>query len=80
LYLNGQEIEEQPVEVEGWLPPPLHQAQGTTVIRLRPGRNVLLVHTSPPQGKRPPWYLGGWFATPDGDLMTDLEFTLEGSS
>jgi hypothetical protein len=80
LYLNGQEIEEQPVEVEGWLPPPLHQAQGTAVIRLRPGRNVLLVHTSPPQGKRPPWYLGGWFATPDGDLMTDLEFTLEGSS
>ncbi|MGD9047271.1 MAG: glycoside hydrolase family 31 protein [Anaerolineae bacterium] len=80
LYLNGQEIEEEPVEVEGWLPPPLHQAQGTTVVRLRPGRNVLLVHTSPPQGKRPPWYLGGWFATPDGDLMTDLEFTLEGNS
>ncbi|MGD9047101.1 MAG: glycoside hydrolase family 31 protein [Anaerolineae bacterium] len=80
FYLNGQEVEELPVEVEGWLPPPLHQAQGTAVMRLRPGRNLLLVHFSPPRGKRPSWYFGGWFVTPDGDLMTDLEFTLEGSS
>jgi hypothetical protein len=49
-------------------------------MRLRPGKNRLLVHTSPPQGKRPSLYFGGWFATPDGDLMTDLLFDVEGGS
>jgi hypothetical protein len=49
-------------------------------MRLRPRKNRLLAHTSPPQDKRPWWYLGGWLATPDGDLMTDLEFEIGGDS
>ncbi|HSR31505.1 MAG TPA: TIM-barrel domain-containing protein [Anaerolineae bacterium] len=74
FYLSGQEIEEVPVEQEGWLPALLRKARSTAVMRLKPGKNTLVVRTRPPQEKRPWWYLGGWFATPDGALMTDLEF------
>jgi hypothetical protein len=43
-------------------------------MHLRPGRNTLVVHTQPPKGKPPWWYLGGAFTTPDGEWMTDLAF------
>jgi hypothetical protein len=80
FYLNGEQVKETPVEQEGWLPGLLRKARATAVMRLRPGKNRLLAHTSPPQDKRPWWYLGGWLATPDGDLMTDLEFEIGGDS
>ncbi|MEJ2733096.1 MAG: DUF5110 domain-containing protein [Anaerolineae bacterium] len=72
--LNGQEVEEVPVEQEGWLPGLLRKARRTAIVRLRPGRNLLIAHSRPPleQGSR--WYLGGWFATAEGELMTDLTF------
>ena len=80
FYLNGQEIEETPVAQERQRPGPLRQSRGTAVMHLRPGENRLLVHTMPPQGKRPWWYFCGWLVTPDGDLMTDLMFEVEEDS
>ncbi len=72
--LNGQNVGEVPVEQEHWLPGLLRKARRTEVVRLRPGRNLLLAYSSPPQDKRPWWYLGGWFTNPEGELMTDLTF------
>jgi len=80
FYLNGQEVEEVPAAREGQMPGYLRQARGTAVMHLRAGKNRLLVHTSPPQGKRPWWYFSGWFATPEGDLMTDLVFAVQEDS
>ncbi len=74
FYLNGQEVEEVSGDQEGWLPGLLRKARLTEVVCLRPGRNTLLVHSKPTPGKRSRWYFGGWFATPDGGLMTDLTF------
>jgi hypothetical protein len=75
--LNGQEVEEVPVEQEGWLPGPLRKARRTAIVRLRPGRNLLVAHSQPPQEQRSRWYLGGWFVTPEGELMTDLTFEVD---
>ena len=77
FYLNGREIEEVPVEQEEWLPGLLRKTRKTAVLRLRQGRNRLVVHSKPAQKKRPWWYLGGRFETPDGAEMTDLSFEVE---
>jgi hypothetical protein len=74
LYLNGHRVEEVPVEQEDWLPDLLRRARRTVAVQLRPGRNTLVVHTQPPMGKPPWWYLGAAFTTPDGEWMTDLAF------
>jgi hypothetical protein len=74
FYLNGQEIDEMPVKQEDWLPDLLRKARRTAAMQLHPGRNTLVVHTQPPMGKPPWWYLGGAFTTPDGEWMTDLAF------
>jgi hypothetical protein len=74
FHLNGREIEEIPVEQEDWLPDLLRRARRTATMQLRPGRNTLVVHTQPPTGKAPWWYLGGAFTAPDGAWMTDLAF------
>jgi hypothetical protein len=68
------------VEQEDWLPALLRKALTTAVMRLYPGKNTLVVQTRPPQEKRPWWYLGGWFATPDGALMTDPRFEARDTS
>lgn len=75
--LNGEAVEEVPVEQEGWLPGLLRKARRTATVRLRAGRNVLVAHSKPPQEKHPWWYLGGWFATPEGAMMTDLTFEVD---
>jgi alpha-glucosidase len=80
FYLNGREIEEAPVEQEGGLPGLQRKARGTAVMRLRQGKNRLVVHSEPSQENRWRWDLGGWFETPDGDLMTGLVYEVEGDS
>ena len=74
FYLNGQEIEEVPVEQEEWLPGLLRKTRKTAVLRLRQGRNRLVVHSKPAQKNRPRWYFRGRFETPDGAEMTGLSF------
>jgi hypothetical protein len=74
FYLNGQVVDEEPVEQDRSLPPLLRKARCTAVLRLRSGRNWLLVHSQPPQEKRPSWYLEGRLTTPEGETMTDLVF------
>ena len=74
FYLNGQAVAEEPVVQDRSLPALLRKARRTAVLRLRSGRNWLLVHSQPPQEKRPSWYLEGRLATPAGEAMTDLVF------
>jgi hypothetical protein len=75
--LNGEAVEEVPVEQEIWLPGLLRKARRTATLQLRAGRNVLVAHSKAPQEKHRWWYLGGWFATPEGELMTDLTFEVD---
>ncbi len=75
--LNGQEIEEVPVQQEEWLPGLLRKTRKTAVLHLRQGRNTLVVHSRPAQKKGPWWYFGGRFETPDGAEMSDLDFEVE---
>jgi len=77
FYLNGQEIEEVPLQQEEWLPGLLRKTRKTAVLRLRRGRNRLVAHSKPAEGKRPWWYLGGRFETPDGAEMSDLDIAIE---
>ncbi len=77
FYLNGQAVVEDPVEQEGWPSHPLRRARSTGVMRLRPGRNWLLVHSQPFQEKRSWWYFEGALLTPEGELMTDLGFEVD---
>ncbi len=77
FYLNGQEIDEVPVRQEEWLPGMLRRARKTAVLRLRRGRNRLVVHSKPAQKRESWWYLGGRFETPDGVEISDLVFEVE---
>jgi hypothetical protein len=77
FYLNGQEIEEVPVQQEDWLTGLLRKTRKTAVLHLRQGRNRLVVHSRPAQKKRPWWYFGGRFETPEGAEMADLAFEVE---
>ncbi|MGD8487938.1 MAG: glycoside hydrolase family 31 protein [Anaerolineae bacterium] len=75
LYLNGEKIEEESAEQQqAWLHPLLRNARRTETMRLRPGNNMLLVHTQPPDRERPWWYFGGSVTTPQGKPLIDLEF------
>ena len=74
FYLNGRKIKEVPVRQEEWLPGLLRKTRKTAMMRLRRGRNRLVVHSKPAPGKRPWWYFGGRFETPSGVEMTDLSF------
>jgi alpha-glucosidase len=74
LYLNGQEVEQMPVEEEEGVPPFFRGARQTAVIHLRAGKNTLVVDTRPSPTDWPVWFFGGAFTTPGGDLMTDLAF------
>jgi hypothetical protein len=78
FYLNGPEIEEVPVQQEEWLPGLLRKTRKTAVLRLRRGRNGLVVHSKPAPGNGPWWYFGGRFETPAGVEMADLSFEVEG--
>jgi hypothetical protein len=75
LFLNGQRIREAPkVRESGDLPSFSYPTSETQVVRLRGGKNSLVVHARPvlPEGLY--WFFGGAFATPDGDVMLDLSF------
>jgi len=74
IYLNGQRVEEVPVKQEEWLPGLLRKARRTAEMRLRKGENTLVIHSQPPEDKRPWWYLGGALTTLEGEAMTDLLF------
>jgi hypothetical protein len=79
FYLNGRKVEGAAVEIGDRVYPfsnyPFfRQVRQTTVLHLRAGENTLVVDTRPPQEKGRPWYFGGAFTTPGGDLMTDLAF------
>ena len=75
LYLNGQSIEEEPVEQQSSLHPLLRQARRSASMRLQRGKNVLVIHTQPPDEERPWWYFGGSLTTVQGAPMLDLEFS-----
>ncbi len=72
---TARQSTEIPAQQENWLPGLLRTARRTETIRLRPGQNTLVVHTRPPEGKRPWWYFGAALTTPSGDLMTHLDFS-----
>jgi hypothetical protein len=75
FYLNGQKIEEAPMEEEGEdVHPYFRRLSRTAVMHLRPGENTLLVDTRPAPSERRHWFFGGALVTPDGDPMTDLGF------
>lgn len=80
IYLNGQKVEEVPdTEEPGNLYPRLLRSprRKTTLMRLRAGKNTLVVSTRPPQPGEyiwPVWSFSGAFTTPGGELMTDLAF------
>ena len=75
LYLNGQSIEEEPVEQQSSLHPLLRQARRSASMHLQRGKNVLVIHTQPPDDERPWWYFGGSLTTVQGAPMLDLEFS-----
>jgi hypothetical protein len=77
FYLNGRKIKAMPVEQEESLPGPLRKTRKTAVLRLREGRNRLVVRSKPAQKGRPWLYFGGRFETPGGVEMTDLSFAVE---
>jgi len=76
FYLNGQKVEQVPVEEEGekGAHPLFQRVRTTVVMRLRAGENTLVVDTRPSREGYHVWFFGGAFTTPDGDLMTDLVF------
>jgi alpha-glucosidase len=74
VYLNGRQVAAQSGAGEQDLLPSLRSARKTKVIRLRAGKNILLVDTRPPTEGRPFWFFGGAFLLPgEGELpMVDL--------
>jgi hypothetical protein len=72
FYLNGQAIDVVDEDEERPLPR-FRETRRTERLRLRKGKNVLVVHTQP-QARARFWALGGAFTTPDGTIMTDLAF------
>jgi alpha-glucosidase len=74
IYVNGQEIEELPVEQQTWLPGASRKARQSTPLSLKSGKNTLLVRSLPPQESNPGWSLSCWFTTPGGEPITDLVF------
>jgi alpha-glucosidase len=75
LYLNGQRVEKAPeVGESGDLPSFFCPLRETEVVRLRGGKNSLVVHARPALPEGLYWFFGGAFATPDGDVMLDLLF------
>ncbi len=75
LYLNGQRIEEAPTARGNEdLPSFFYPIRETEVVRLRAGKNSLVVDARPAQSGGLRWFFGGAFATPDGDMMLDLSF------
>jgi alpha-glucosidase (family GH31 glycosyl hydrolase) len=74
VYLNGQRVEVMPAEMdrEG-LHPLLRDDRREASVRLRAGRNTLLVHSQTSQ-TNPHWLVCGALLTPGGGLMTDLVF------
>jgi hypothetical protein len=74
VYLNGQGVEMKRGEKDlERLHPLLSKEQATALVRLRAGRNTLLVHSRTSQ-KNPHWLFCGALLTPDGGLITDLAF------
>jgi hypothetical protein len=77
IYLNGQQVEQVPVdEDEHEHTPVFYRPHQTAVMHLRAGENTLLIDSRPPEEGRPIWFFGGAFSVPgeDEDPMTDLEF------
>ena len=74
FYLNGYEVEEEPVEDESELHPLFRQARRTSMVRLPAGKNRLVVSTRPPGDGSTTWFLGAAITTIDGDYMTDIRF------
>jgi hypothetical protein len=74
VYLNGHGVEVTRVDkdLEG-LHPLLSKDQRTALVRLRAGRNTLLVHSQTSQ-ENPHWLFCGALLTPDGGLITGLTF------
>lgn len=79
-YLNGREIEFLPGrEHETAQPPFFWPTRESAVLRLRAGENSLVALTKPSREIResralPYWDLGAALKTPDGQVMTDLDF------
>jgi alpha-glucosidase len=79
-FLNGQSIGFLPMrELETAQPPFYWPTRESGVLQLQAGQNTLVVVSSPSESVRestglPYWRLGGALTTPDGEVMTDLEF------
>jgi hypothetical protein len=74
VYLNGQSVEVMPAKRDREeLHPLLRDDRREASLRLRAGRNTLLVHSRTSQ-EDPHWLVCGAVLTPNGDLMTDLVF------
>jgi alpha-glucosidase len=73
VYVNGQKVEELPAEKAKKQGVSLlsRQARRTVAVRLREGRNRLLVYTEPPQPEGD-WHLVAALRTPDGAPMIEL--------
>lgn len=82
VYVNLEQVEEEPLEARDTeCPPFFHKfTRRTGKIHLRKGANLLTVWTEPPEklwpslGNLPHWVFGGYFATVDGRIMSDLAF------
>jgi hypothetical protein len=75
IYVNGQKVDEAPVQERDKASPRLRRLRETVPIHLRAGENYLVVATQPPQEGRPIWLFAGGFTSPGCvDMMTDLKF------
>jgi hypothetical protein len=73
IYLNGQELQEVPVQDWEKNALSMRELRRTAPFQLRKGKNWLLVDTRPPQKGRPLWAFGAAFTRPDGtEAMADL--------
>ena len=78
IILNGETVPEAPMEgdvLPQFLDYPLRdELRRTAVMHLRPGPNQLVVHSRPPRSDPRWWIFGAAFVTPEGEVMTDIEF------
>ena len=84
LYLNGEKVSQNAVEgwemVERYIPQrmegiPAYKLEG---LRLKAGKNTLLVSLRPSdKAEWRPWFFGGIVLDPQGELITDLSYSVE---
>jgi alpha-glucosidase len=72
VYLNGERLEEVPVEEGG--PALMRNLRRSESFRLRKGENLLVVRTAPGGENYLFWYFGAGLVTPEGDLLTAARY------